>query len=84
MIDIKLLVQEGRVAEFVCYSNSCFYYSIEGYDRQGNKFLYEFPIPIDELQGVSIYKEEKPANLMRWIRKSINDKTLRTVIGPIA
>ena len=82
MITIKDLIIDGLRAEFVCYHNNELFYQINGYSTEGQEFKYEFPIPICELEGATIYSDEKSILLTRWIKKALNNKPMRVLWGP--
>ena len=50
-----------------------------GSGRCQNKRFLSFPIPIDDAKGTTLFAEFKAITLMRWIRKSIEDKTFQLV-----
>jgi hypothetical protein len=74
------------VTDFVYNSNMCqFRRYFDGnliYEvaRRNSSDVYEFCIPVGiETKGAAFLDVEKSINLMRWIRQSIEDKTINKV-----
>lgn len=65
------------VKDNVCYFDSfragVFYYNIY---KVNSDISYQFQVPIEDISGATLKAEEKSVFMMRWIRKSIEDKTL--------
>ena len=66
---LKNLVKD-TTAEFVCYRDGDLWYQIVGSD--GQKQIFEFPVPIADT-GTGIFPSQtKAITLMRWIRKHLD------------
>ena len=72
--DLKTIVSDGNKAKFSHYRERQFL--LRG---QGSGKAYSFPIPIEDAKGTTFFAEFKAITLMRWIRKSIEDKTFQLV-----
>lgn len=73
-MELKELVKDKRMAIFECYRNETLYYSLTTEDG-----TYQFPIPIEDMKGTTINREEKALHLMRWIRQSLENDTFEKV-----
>lgn len=73
-MEIKELVKDKKEAIFECYRNETLYYSVTTDEGK-----YQFPIPIEDMKGTTINREEKALQLMRWIRKADENGTLEKV-----
>lgn len=71
-MDIKDFVTAGNFAVFSSFRAGVFYYSIP---HKISLKLYQFQIPVDEIGGATLSFREKSVTMMRWIRKSMEDKT---------
>lgn len=71
-MDIKDFVTAGNFAIFNSFRAGFFYYSIP---HKTTLKLYQFQIPIEDIGGATLKNREKAVSMMRWIRKSIEDKT---------
>lgn len=60
-INIKDLVK-GKTAKFVSYRDGNFLYTVDE---------FEFPVPLDDINGATLLSEDKAIFFMRWIRKHI-------------
>jgi len=65
-----LEIVKDNVAEFSHYRAGIAYYTINVADT-----LYSFPLPVEDLQQASIFRTHKAIQLMRYIRKALNDQT---------
>lgn len=78
---LKDLVAGNRKAKFSKYRAGYFYYTIKWTNESPEESMgvpktWEFCIPIDDIDGATLNKEEKSINLMRWIGKAIKEDTL--------
>jgi hypothetical protein len=72
--DLKVIVGSGNKANFSHYRDGNFSYVVKVQDQ-----AYSFPIPLEDARGTTLFAEFKAITLMRWIRKSIDDKTFQLV-----
>lgn len=70
---IKDLVKGNSMAEFDYFMDGNLYYIVED---QNTGLEYRFFIPVDETGHSTFKAREKSITFMRWIRKSIENKTL--------
>lgn len=61
-ISIKDIVKDNN-AHFESYRNGYFHYVTDG--------GFEFRIPLDDVDGVTLNKEDKAIFFMRWIKKEL-------------
>lgn len=81
-INIKELIKDNNVY-FVDFSDGLFTYKIYqplpeevGNEAEGLKRVYyTFNVPLEETKGAVMKRVDKAIFYMRWIRKSIKDKT---------
>lgn len=78
MFKVKEFIKNNEVS-FECYSKSNLYYSIENWDDEGNYFKYEFPVPIYDLEGCTIYGKDQAELFEKWIRKAIYNNEFRII-----
>lgn len=65
-------VSKDNFVHFDSYRNGIFYYivlHVISLER------YQFQIPIEDVSGVTLLSSDKSVTFMRWIRKSMEDKT---------
>jgi len=72
-MEVSEFVYAGNDCIFRRYRNGNFFYEVE---RKNTGDIYEFPIPIEDITGVTLLDKEKSVHLMRWIRGSITNKTM--------
>lgn len=72
MIKVTDFVTEGNFAVFNSFRANIFYYSIP---HKTSLKLYQFQIPLEDIEGATISYREKAITMMKWIRKSIENKT---------
>jgi hypothetical protein len=71
-MDIKDFISKGNFVQFDSFRAGFFYYSvchIISLER------YQFQVPIEDVGGATLLSRDKSVTFMRWIRKSIEDKT---------
>ena len=71
-MDIKEFVAKGNTVRFDNFRAGVFYYCVASI-LTGD--LYEFQVPVEDTGGATFKAEERSITMMRWIRKSIEDKT---------
>lgn len=71
-MDIKDFVSKGKTVRFDSFRAGVFYYNV-AHVITGD--LYEFQVPIEDTGGATFKAEERTVTMMRWIRKSIENKT---------
>lgn len=71
-MEIKDYVTAGNFAIFDSFRAGVFYYSIP---HKITLKLYQFQIPVEDIGGATLKHKEKSVSMMRWIRKSIENKT---------
>jgi hypothetical protein len=78
-MNLKDIVREGNTAMFQKYvhgsEGATLYYWVGVKSEEGIDY-YQFPIPASEIENTTINYKEKALNLMRWIRKAIDNETL--------
>lgn len=72
-LKVKDFVFEGNDAIFHMYRSGFLYYTVV---NQSQDELYMFPIPLEDTGNATFSLRVKAITLMRWIRKSIEDKTM--------
>lgn len=72
-MDLKEIIKKGEKVYFSHYRAGYMYYSIV---VDNNK--YQFPVPIDDIGDATFLNEDKAIIFMRYIRKSLNEKTFVT------
>jgi len=79
MIDSKLrmvnLIRKNKV-EFHRYYQGNFYYRIR---EPFTKVSYQFKIPMEDIMGTVLLREDRAIVFMKWIRKAINNNTFIAV-----
>lgn len=82
-INLKNLIKDNTV-QFNSYRQGFFYYNITYLVKGVNTNIkdnieygtvFQFPIPIEDIGGAFLLKEDKAITFMRWIRKAIEDNT---------
>lgn len=76
MKSIKEIVKDN-IVEFSSYRNHTFYYLI----KVDNDF-YQFPVEREDIEGSTLMSTDKAITFMRWIRRSIKDKTFIKIKMP--
>lgn len=71
-MNIKDFVTKENVAHFDSFRAGVFYYIVY---KVGSDIGYQFQVPIEDIGGATLKAEEKSITMMRWIRKSMEDKT---------
>lgn len=71
-MDIKDFVSKGKFVQFDSFRAGVLYYNIQ---NRISLEWYQFQIPIEDTSGATFKAEEKSVTMMRWIRKSIENKT---------
>jgi len=75
-LKVEQFVKDRQIAKFECYRDGVFYYNVP-ICLDGMFFdYYTFQIPIEDTKGGTFVAETPALNLMRWIRKSIENKTM--------
>lgn len=72
-MNIKDFVTSRNTAEFDSFRAGVFYYRIQSMKSPFD--VYQFQIPIEDTGGATFNASEKSVSVMRWIRKSIENKT---------
>lgn len=83
-MQITDFVKNNQTATFSHFRADYLYYFVE---KQNGTFrsepdLYIFPVPIQDLDGATVYAEMKAITLMRYIRKAIADNTMVSLSYP--
>lgn len=77
---IKDFIQKDKenLVWFYRFKNGFFYYTISKIQekRNYNPPLYEFPIPVEDLGNGELKSGMRAIELMRWIRKAIEEGTM--------
>lgn len=55
---------KGQTATFEEFHGNTLFYSIGS---------FRFPVPVEELHGVRVGKEEKASVFMKWIKRALKD-----------
>ena len=71
-MDIKDFVAKDNFVHFDNFRAGVFYYNVY---KVGSDIGYQFQVPVEDLGGATLNAEEKSITMMRYIRKSIEDKT---------
>lgn len=75
-MDIKEFVSKDNLCYFYFYRSGFFYFNVK---KNNSTEWYQFFVPIEDIGNATIEKEAKAITFMRWIRKSIEDKTLTKI-----
>lgn len=75
-MNLKSFVQNNNTVRFDFYRAGNLYYIVKDTDG-GNSF--RFPVPTSDVGDASFLSEDKAILFMRYIRKSIEEKTLEEV-----
>jgi len=75
-MNIKDFVYTTSLCHFNRYFDGSLYYRVR---LVGTNDWYEFEIPIADTTGATFDRDIKALLLMRWIRKAIENKTLKLV-----
>ena len=70
---------KNNEAIFSFYRDNNLYYRIVVDDRDFERVTYEFPIPINDVGTGTFQEYEKAILLMRWIKKAIDNETMRMI-----
>jgi hypothetical protein len=76
-MDIKDFVTAGNFVIFDSFRAGIFYYNIP---HKTTLQLYQFQVPIEDTGGATLKCRDKSIMFMRWIRKSIEDKTFIKIL----
>lgn len=71
-MDIKYFVSKGNFVQFDSFRAGVFYYNIS---HVLTLERYQFQVPIEDTSGATLMAVDKSVMYMRWIRKSIENKT---------
>jgi hypothetical protein len=71
-MDIKEFVNKESWCHFDSFRAGIFYYNVF---KDKGVIGYQFQVPLDDIGGATLKAQEKSVTMMRWIRKSIEDKT---------
>jgi hypothetical protein len=71
-MNINDFVAKDNWAHFDSFRAGIFYYNVY---KLNSDIGYQFQIPIEDTNGATFKAEEKSITMMRWIRKSIENKT---------
>jgi hypothetical protein len=71
-MDIKDFVTAGNFTQFDSFRAGIFYYTVS---HRISLERYQFQVPLDDLGGATLKSREKSVTMMRYIRKSMEDKT---------
>lgn len=71
-MDIKCFVTKGNFTHFDSFRAGVFYYNIA---HVISLERYQFQVPAEDLGGATLNAIEKSITMMRYIRKSMEDKT---------
>lgn len=72
MPTVSDLIKNGSRVRFSFFRAGMFYYIIVVPNH-----MYEFPVPIDDIGNATLHDYDKAITFMRWIRKSIEEKTIQ-------
>lgn len=71
-MEIKDFISKDNFVYFNCFRSGIFYYNVY---KVGSDIRYQFQVPIEDIDGATLLAEDKSITFMRWIRKSLEDKT---------
>lgn len=71
-MDIKDFVVKDNFVYFDSFRAGVFYYTV---CKANSDIMYRFQVPIEDIGGATLLAEDKSITFMRWIRKSMDDKT---------
>lgn len=72
-MDIKDFVTASNKVTFDCYRAGVFYYNVH---HKTTNEVYQFQVPLDDIGSATLFVMDKSMLFMRWIRKSIENKTM--------
>lgn len=73
-MNVKQFVKGNSEVTFEYFRQGNFYYKVE---NQDTGVCYEFPVPLDDIGTATMLHTDKALVFMRWIRKSIDEKTIQ-------
>lgn len=71
-MELKDFVTASNRVQFDSYRAGIFYYNV---NHKITLETYQFQIPLDDIGNATLFAMDKSVLFMRWIRKSIEDKT---------
>ena len=71
-MNIKDFVTGSNRVQFDSFRAGVFYYNVM---HKITLETYQFQVPIEDIGGATLQSIDKSVTFMRWIRKSIEDKT---------
>lgn len=71
-MDVKDFVKNDNKVYFDSFRAGIFYYNVK---KNASTEYYQFQVPLDDIGGATLDAEAKAIQYMRWIRKSIENKT---------
>ena len=74
-VNVKQFVSDGQEVFFKSYREGIFYYEASRFTVKATFESYQFQVPIEDIKGATLLNRDKAITFMRWIRKSIEDKT---------
>lgn len=74
-VNIKDLVKSPNMVSFEKFRKGIFYYRVFNPILE-NTYIYEFPVPIEDIGDATLLDLDKSITFMRWIRKAQEENTL--------
>jgi hypothetical protein len=74
-VTVKQFVSDGQEVFFKSYRDGIFYFEAARFTAEVEHESWQFQVPIEDIKGATILNRDKAITFMRWIRKSIADKT---------
>lgn len=74
-VAVTQFLSDGQEVFFRSFRDGIFYYEATRFTEQVEHERYEFQVPIEDMKGATLLNGDKAITFMRWIRKSIENKT---------
>jgi hypothetical protein len=72
-MNIKDFVTSDNAAQFDSFRAGVFYYNVQSMKHPF--YVYQFQVPVEDIGTATLFARDKSIFFMRWIRKSIENKT---------
>jgi hypothetical protein len=72
-LTVKDFVTKENTVIFDSFRSGVFYYNVQQVNQPFD--VFQFQVPIDDIGTATLSREEKSVFYMRWIRKSLENKT---------
>lgn len=77
---LKEIVKQPASFQFLCDNYAYYKIWVPATVKNPEGRGYEIPIPLNDVGGATLNREEKGITLMRWIRKAMETQTMRATL----